>query len=109
MLSHMNGYCTSLNTMASEVLPPKWIRSFLSDRSKQVVVDGEKSTPAPVTSGVSQGSVLGPILFQMFINDMPVCITAKCRIFANNFIIYQPVSNVQDCEALQNDLDALQV
>ena len=57
------------NTLAS-------IRSFLKDRSQQVVVDGEKSTSAPVTSR-GKGSVLGPILFLAFINDMPECIQSN--------------------------------
>ena len=86
----------------------KWIRSFLSDRTQQVVVDGDKSSSAPVTSGVPQGTVLGQILFLAFINDMPESIKAKCRLFADDSIIYTPVENEDDCKGLQQDLDALQ-
>ena len=86
----------------------QWIRSFLADRSQQVVVDGAKSSPAPVISGVPQGSVLGPILFLVFINDMPETIKARCRLFADDSIVYRPVRNTNDCEGLQEDLNALQ-
>ena len=51
-----------------------WIRSFLSDRSKQVVIDGHLSLAALIIRGVPQGTVLGPILFLIFINDISYCI-----------------------------------
>ena len=85
-----------------------WIESFLSDRSQRIVVDGEQSDPAPVTSGVPHQSVLSPILFLAFINDLPTCIGSSCRLFEDDTIVYKEISSPADCAALQQDLEALQ-
>ena len=59
----------------------KWICSWLSGRSQQVVLDGQASDPVQVLSGVPQGSVLGLILFLIFINDLPGNIRSSVRLF----------------------------
>ena len=86
-----------------------WIKSFLSGRSQKVVVDGVTSESVPVTSGVPQGSVLGPILFLIFINDMPQYTKhSQVRLFADDTIVYLTVTAVDDCEKLQEDLKRLE-
>ena len=97
-----------LNSYGIQQKTLEWIKSFLSNRTQRVVVDGEYSEPAPVTSGVPQGSVLGPILFLVFINDMPNCIKSQCRLFADDTIVYREISSTADTAILQEDLDALQ-
>ena len=58
-----------------------WVRAFLVNRSQTVVLDGEESRSVPVTSGVPQGSVLGAILFLIYINDLPDELASKVRLF----------------------------
>ena len=66
------------------------IRAFLGNRSQTVVLDGEKSGSIPVTSGVPQGSVLGPILFLIYIKDLPDELASKVRLFADDTAVYIP-------------------
>ena len=61
-----------------------WITSFLIGRSQMVIVEGSESESAPVISGVPQGSVLGPLLFLLFINDLPNNIGSNTRLFADD-------------------------
>ena len=85
-----------------------WIQSFLEGRTQRVVVDGETSGPASVKSGVPQGSVLGPLLFLIFINDLAEHTTSTVRLFADDCVMYKSVKSVHDCQELQQDLIQLQ-
>ena len=85
----------------------KWVSAFLSNRTQQVVLDGEVSSQIPVVSGVPQGSVLGPSLFLIFINDLPASVTSKTRLFADDCILYRHITEQNDCIILQSDLNNL--
>jgi hypothetical protein len=84
-----------------------WIRDFLIGRKQRVSVNGVLSEWSSVKSGVPQGSVLGPILFVMFINDLPKAVTNLCQMFADDTKIYSKIDSVDDRTALQDDLDRL--
>lgn len=86
----------------------RWISTFLMDRKQRVVVDGETSDWVRVDSGVPQGTVLGPVLFLAFINDLPSAVDAQVRLFADDAVLYRPVCSTDDCSALQQDLHKLE-
>ena len=85
----------------------KWIEDFLSGRKQRVLVNGTASSERPVTSGVPQGSVLGPVLFLIYINDLPDNITSKCKIFADDTKLYRVSDEEEDRRTLQEDLTKL--
>ena len=62
-----------------------------------------------VTSGVPQGTVLGPLLFLVYINDLPEYISSSCGLFADDCVLYRPITNQIDQESLQKDLYNLQL
>ena len=85
-----------------------WIETFLTGRTQQVVVNGATSSSTIVTSGVPQGTVLGPQLFLLYINDLPDNLSTSVRLFADDCILYTPIRTQNDFSLLQNDLLKLQ-
>ena len=85
-----------------------WIKNFTLNRSQHVVIDGQKSDVSSVSSGVPQGTVLAPLLFLCFINDLPNRITSKIKLYADDVLLYTTIHSQDDCHRLQQDLDTLE-
>ena len=82
----------------------RWIKNFLSERKQRVVLNGISSDWTDVISGVPQGSVLGPILFILYVNDLPDKVKSYCKIFADDTKLYKEINNLKDYEDLQDDI-----
>ena len=80
-----------------------WIQDFLQGRKHRVCVNGKFSEWAPVTSGIPQGSVLGPLLFVLYINDLPENIISDIYLFADDTKIFTQVNNIEDATKLQDE------
>ena len=76
-------------------------------RQQRVVVNGVKSDWAPVVSGVPQGTVLGPMLISLHINDITADIESEIRLFADDCVCYREIKDIEDALKLQRDIDQL--
>ncbi|CAB3983232.1 Hypothetical predicted protein, partial [Paramuricea clavata] len=85
-----------------------WFESFLQERFQTVVCEGKSSQPVPVTSGVPQVTVLGPLLFHVYINDLPDGLSSNVRLFADDALVYGIIVGGTECQQLQNDLIKLE-
>ena len=84
-----------------------WIQEFLVGRSQYVAVNGEKSSSGSVLSGIPQGTVLGPLLFVIYINDILENITSEGFLFADDTKIFRKITSKEDALHLQSDIDSL--
>ena len=83
----------------------RWIQNFLQKRQQQVLVKGKKSKKFPLISGVPQGSVLGPLLFLLFIGDLTEGVKADALLYVDDSKVIKRVNNETEVEELQEDLE----
>lgn len=85
-----------------------WVKDFLKEQKQKVVINGVHSQEADVTSGIPQGSVLGPLLFVVYINDLPHGLKTTAKMFADDTKLYARSDVDSGSQDLQADLDKLQ-
>ena len=85
-----------------------WLTYFLTERDQRVVMEGSYSNCVHVDSGIHQGTVLGPLLFLCHINDLPLSVDGKIKLFADDCLIYREINSIEDKVQLQKDIDSLQ-
>ena len=87
----------------------RWIRNWFAGRRQRVCINQSYSNWAPITSGVPQGSVLGPLRFLIYINDIYTSIVNKISKFADDKKLYRRARNPNDIMELQEDINKLVV
>ena len=86
----------------------RWLQNFLTKREQQVIIDGHSSGRLPVFSGVPQGSVLGPTLFLLYINDLPDLLSCSVSLFADDTLIFQEVDSLDDVRKFQKNIEQIE-
>jgi len=82
----------------------RWVEDWLSNRKQRVILNGSMSSWCSVVSGVPQGSVLGPLSFLVYINDIADCVTSNLLKFADDTKLFRAVTSAIDDDILRNDL-----
>ena len=85
-----------------------WFKSYLPDRSHRVFLDGFSSNIYPVTSGVLQGSILGPLLFSLYVNDLTEVLLSQDStliLYADDIVLYKRITSPSDVSTLQTDVN----
>ena len=101
LLKKLQVYCLNTNSF-------KWFQSYLSGRYQKVCVDGKLSEPLGIHSGVPQGSILGPALFLLFINDLPLVLKNNIGIYADDSTLYASAPTLAEVEEkIRPDIDAV--
>ena len=88
-----------------------WLNNYLAKRTQAVVVNGSESSTIPVLSGVPQGSLLGPLLFLIYIDHLPTSIANACskvNLSADDVLLYHAISEEADYEALQTAISLIE-
>ena len=83
----------------------RWIEGFITNRRQRVIINGCTSGWADVASGVPQGSISGPLLFLIYINDISEGLSTDCKLFADDCTLFGEVNSRRDALAIQKDLD----
>ena len=94
LLSKLDSYGIKGNILS-------WIRAFLTERKQEVAIGGETSSSQQVLSGIPQGSVLGPILFVIYINDLPQAVRSPCKLFADDAKVWATLLSDHDPQVLK--------
>ena len=84
-----------------------WFKSFLTGRRQCVKINGVLSSWVQVSSGVPQGSILGPLLFSLYVNELPSLVSSQLLMFADDIKLYRTIRSSEDCLVLQNDINIL--
>jgi ribonucleases P/MRP protein subunit RPP40 len=100
LLSKLHSYGIHGNTL-------QWISSFLTSRKQRVALNDSYSPWLPVTSGVPQGTVLGPLLVLIYINDINTNINLEICLFADDCILNITITSLSDCKLLQVDINTM--